>query len=435
MHKIWSIMKKHWKILSTLAALGIAVAFAAGISSAPTALTLRHQTDQKVAYTVWKLPDGTIKTVHLSPSDYKLFQQEKYSTITPDPSAVPLIGWDTPALDTTDGYPHPGDAYERYDSDLEKKVLVITASDDVDFGFHTAKASDPGAGQTSRLTGFDVKSAGNQILIQDYDLGNLPAVPTTTPTKEVTVIDQTVPNHHSVTFDNTTSAEVAAATTLTISSFAMSASANGYMLAMVNWKDDGQTLTSVVWNGTDTLTSRVTAFTSPGPKRLGATLDFVAPTTGTHSLVTTMSSNVNFTTGVMTATGVDQTTPRAHTGTNTGTYPDGGTITISSAVGNLVWSGMFTRGTTGGGGTDATWTSTWDSSADPNSSSVGARIAGAASVTRTDAVFGGDGNDWAMMAIDIGAAAAGAGTASTTRFSVPNGRISIPNGRTSLQGK
>jgi hypothetical protein len=156
-----------------------------------------------------------------------------------------------------------------------------------------------------------------------------------------------------IAYDTSSHGNAAGATSLTVS-HTMSATANGYLAAVCCIQL--ATVTGVTFNGV-AMTQRLSQVADGNGVQTeywdlyGGSLP-----TGTHNIVFSFNASVNCVGGGLSATGVDQTTPRTHTATdpNTGTDNFFGTA-VTTAVGELVFA--FSGYENGVHVTpDATWT-------------------------------------------------------------------------------
>lgn len=357
-----------------------------------------------MAFSVWRKGDGSFITVKHGADDPYVTEHGGTNTppVAPSVDAVFLMaGGGIPELDTVDGWPHLNDCYETQFDGLTQ--LAICTGSDLDWFYENATASDPGQGQTSVLTGFLALSVGNLVYQPTYSLAALPAPPVMLASFSMAPINQVIPNHHSVTFDakSTGSMVNTGGTTLTVS-HTMSASANGYMAALERHNSSAGALSTVVWNTSESLTSRLTQAFNSNTRRVEY-WDLVAPSSGAHNLVFTWAVAQNSCGGGISATGVDQATPRSNTGVNSGSIA-GASVTCTSVSGELVLSNIGWTTFSVSDTVDATWTSDWNLTA--TAAQAVAHIAGASSVTRTDTLSGAD--NWGSLAVSLTASGAGA---------------------------
>lgn len=377
-------------------------------------LTLRNLTGKSVAFALWLMPDGSVVTTKMLQSDYDAQAAGLMKPPgSPDAGAEFLLaGGGIPALDTVDGWPAINDCWLKTDED-GSTVLMAALGSSPDYRYLRAVASDPGTGQTSQVTGFVVQAQNNLIKIPNYNKADptQTVVPQVAPTASKTLIDVTIPNHKSVTFDAKSSGSGGEVSSLTIS-HVMSGSANGYICGG-SFQDGSETLTSVKYNGVD-LTQRLSVAVST---RQGDYWDLPGPSTGTNNMVFNYSGGTNCypAAGCLSATGVDQATPRSHTATDNGN--SGGPVTTNlscvSAVGELVMS--FLGFHTGNNTIDPTWVSDFHVASIADQLDA-AHIAGAASVVRADSMDGP--NEWVLLMASLKAASGGA---PTTPFSIIGG--------------
>lgn len=380
------------------------------------ALRLRQvATSGTVAFAVW-LIGRTPVVVRLTQAEYDAFAVTRQGVGDapgrPDPAARFLMAaGGIAALDTADGWPETGDCWEETDA-RGQTVLVVARSSAPEFAYTFLAADDPGTGTVSRARGVRVQSDGHRQVVASYDVRRLGdverALPAATPRTVATDLDAEVPNHRSVTFD-AASHGTAIATSLTVS-HTVANQANRY-LAGLSSQRLGQSLTGVTYNG-DALTSRANAGGGAGDFTRAQLYDMVAPDVGTANIVFSYSGNTAAVGGAISAYGVDQTNPRTDTDA-AHANDDTPTITLTSAAGELVitnvsWSKGASNESAGANTVDATWTEAWnDVTATGGAGQRGgaaAYIAGAASVTRTDAIEAGGSPDWAMVGVSLAAA-------------------------------
>jgi prepilin-type N-terminal cleavage/methylation domain-containing protein len=192
-----------------------------------------------------------------------------------------------------------------------------------------------------------------------------------------------------------TGSATAGATGITISHTV--AGSNRLMLVGVSINNDNfETVTGVTWNGTENLTLVGSeAGTNDGEDGRVEIWSLVAPSTGTHDVVITFSAALaqEAAAGVMTFTGVDQTTPLGTFASNAGDDSTPATVNIPSASGELVFGvvaseydtltassgqteqwNLAVPSTYGAGGTDVgapTVTMSWNLSSSSNHWAIG----------------------------------------------------------------
>src|SRR3990167_10162553 len=182
------------------------------MAQAQTALTLRKLTATKLALSIWRMPDGSVREVRLTQAEYTTDVRSR----PPDPGALFLMAaGGIPALNTASQWPAPGDVWEQNGD------LYVATDFGVNWGYDSAEASDPGRGSTSQMRVRRYASIGKQVRLSSseyigarpdkitlldktrlYDItsgvltvqGGFSKTVTTEETK-------TVPNHKSVTFD------------------------------------------------------------------------------------------------------------------------------------------------------------------------------------------------------------------------------------------
>jgi len=200
-----------------------------------------------------------------------------------------------------------------------------------------------------------------------------------------------------VTFDAAAGPALAANASSVTFSHTMSASANGYLSVPIarNASSQGITISSVTHNG-DAVTHRFSA--GPENNRKSDYYDRIAPDTGTANVVVTFSANSRAVVGALSATGVDQSTPRSNTATAQGTSTSP-SVTVTSATGEIVFSNLAVAWGTNFITTDSTWTERWNSSDDGWVEGEAATKAGATSVSLNSSLTTSAG--WAVTAASI----------------------------------
>jgi len=161
-----------------------------------------------------------------------------------------------------------------------------------------------------------------------------------------------------------------------------------------------ETITSITYNGVN-LTS-VGFQNSPGNQMRVEIWSLVAPPTGTYNVVVNFSSAPidGATIGVMTFTGVNQTTPLGGLKTAAGVSTSAST-TVSSAVGELVFGVVgVDDGTDYNLAPDAGQTEQWDLKTN-EANGGGSTEAGAASVVTSWTWGAAAADDWAVGSVSI----------------------------------
>lgn len=426
---------------------------AAAATTSSYAQTLRHLTGGAVAFAGWQLTNGSIVAVKISQQTYDVWTQAGAigdAPGRPDPAAVFLLAaGGIPALDTVDGWPAIGDSWEETDPDTKLTVLHVATGTTPNWGYSSYAASDPGTGSISAISGFAARSDRNTLTlpsgsytltdviaptpqkvqlalgmyvpkkttVADVDGGVL-SVPTGWAKSTVQPITGTIVNHKSVTFDRATEGDTlvgSTASSVTISHLV--ASQSNLYLAGVSSHRGGQNLSTVTYNAVG-LTSRIDTGSSVSAR--AEYWDLVAPSTGTNNAVFSYSAATSAVAGVISAYGVDQTTPRTGTGSSlkaTTAGTENATASASSTANDLVVSNICldvfrTGASTGMTDTpDATWTQGWSAdmwtSGTNMRAGIGMYIAGAAgTVTRTDSVTSVATQAYAMTITSVAAAAA-----------------------------
>lgn len=383
-------------------------------------VTKRVLTGQQVAYTVWRLLDGSIVFQKVKQAEYDDFVLVRKAVGDapgrPDPDAVFLTGGGgILAVDTADGWPSVGDVWEQPNGDTGKPDLVIATGDEYYWHYSHGIASDPGLTGQSTFVEFKAQSDGHRARFEagefavdaqgvytaqssDVSLVDDALTILIQPNTSTTTSSKTIPNHKSVTFDATDTGGSSGTTTLTIA-HTVAVQSNLHLSVWVGFQNGGgQTLSGVTYNAASMGAAQVTK--DPALGRRVELYAMAAPATGTNNIVITASGNGDLTGGGWSAYGADQSTLYSNTNSAnaTDTTP---TLTITSAVGELVVTGTLDRTTNIT--PDATWTTDWNATG-AAIRYAGCHIAGAASVTRTDSVAS---SQWILVGGSIKAAAAG----------------------------
>lgn len=165
--------------------------------------------------------------------------------------------------------------------------------------------------------------------------GGATATPTTTRTPTPTVTSTAAPGAIGCTLGGSTTFNFG--TTGTVTGVTVSADPARALVLAVSTEDDSQTDTnvaSVTWNGSAvTATSQATIGTTPvegGVYARTQLLTVIAPAAATASVVVTLAGQASSAAvGVLTCTGVDQTTPMAGTAQTGMTVTDGAAVDVS----------------------------------------------------------------------------------------------------------
>ena len=161
------------------------------------------------------------------------------------------------------------------------------------------------------------------------------------------------------------------------------------------WPNSLYSVTSVTYNGVPL--TKITAVTNSSTIQTEL-WQLVAPATGTANVVVTLSGSTYLTVGVISFTGVDQSTPYGTPATSKGTGTSAN-ITVASASNEMVLSvagaGIYGRNFTSiTGGTQQ-----WNLSAATSTKGAGGTATGAASVTISHGLSAS--NDWAIIGLAI----------------------------------
>lgn len=374
------------------------------------------------AMSVWRLSDGTPQLMYITQAEYDDFVVTRGAigepAGKPTPDAVFLMASGGMPNFTT-GRPQCGDFWVR---DEATREVVLFADNDPEWHYAQTVASEP-VNRASRETGNVYGTANNsytftltkalltrlragtltRTLGQVSIVNNVVTIPDGYIKRLEATIDRIIPNHRSVTFDAATSASNSYGTSLTIShtvavqsNLAMLAGMGIRQVNITNMKYNAVTMTALdsnYWVGASD--ARVN----------GAKL--VAPATGTHNWVGTAASSAQIGGAVLSAYGVDQTTPVSNSnkaGNSGSTSPS---VTCTSATDELVFSFLgWHRGNTSMTDTlDGSWTQITQQIGDGYLGTSGAYITGASSVTRTDTLS--TSKQWAILAYSLKAASAG----------------------------
>lgn len=370
-------------------------------------LILRQLTAGTVAFTTWRLSDGSLHESRISQAAYDDFAINRKGVGDapgrPDPGAVFLLAaGGVPALNTATGWPSLGDCWV-VDDGKGGQALVVCAGDGNDWAYRRGIASVPDVSRRSRLLGIACEVRGNRFSIPagGYSVDRQGRVSITAPlpsgvtvasreltvdssvvASRVTIVDEDVPNHRSVTFDAATSGVADPASSITISHTV--ANQTDRYLAGLTVTRSGQSVSSVTFNGTN-LTQRIDIDSTVGTR--SHFWDLVAPTVTTANAVFTFSASTSAVGGVISAYGVDQTTPRNDTDTDVSAPIS---LSLASATDGLCISITgYEAGTTPT--LDSDWTSLWNTlnaGSGNDRGSAGGYITGAATITRDDTFTG-----------------------------------------------
>jgi hypothetical protein len=175
------------------------------------------------------------------------------------------------------------------------------------------------------------------------------------------------------------------------------------MLVGVSINPDGsETVSSVTWKGTETLT-RVGQVTNSNDARVEIWM-LVAPSTGAGNVVVTFSAALSreAIVGVVTFTGVNQATPLGAFASATGNSSSPATVNVPSATGELVFgvvAAEYEAVTT-----DPSQTQRWNISipdVDGSTNGAGSTEAGAGPSVTTSWTLNPSYNHWAVGGVSI----------------------------------
>jgi predicted ribosomally synthesized peptide with SipW-like signal peptide len=178
---------------------------------------------------------------------------------------------------------------------------------------------------------------------------------------------------------------------------------NRYLVVGVSINNENSgTVSSVTYNG-QALTSLGTA--TNGTNARVEMWGMLAPPTGTHNIVVTLSTSQRFTAGAVSFTGVHQTTPLGTLVSNTGTSLSA-SVAASSASGEVVVDVVAKKNSDSTLTVGADQTQRWNEVTTNSTTSnnvVGAASTepGAASVTMSWFISGGSSRPWAIVAIPL----------------------------------
>jgi hypothetical protein len=178
---------------------------------------------------------------------------------------------------------------------------------------------------------------------------------------------------------------------------------NRYLVVGVSINNENSgTVSGVTYNG-QALTSLGTA--TNGTNARVEMWGMLAPPTGTHNVVVTLSTSQRFTAGAVSFTGVHQTTPLGTLASNTGTSLSA-SVAASSASGEVVVDVVAKKNSDSTLTVGADQTQRWNEVTTNSTTSnnvVGAASTepGAASVTMSWFISGGSSRPWAIVAIPL----------------------------------
>jgi prepilin-type N-terminal cleavage/methylation domain-containing protein len=213
----------------------------------------------------------------------------------------------------------------------------------------------------------------------------------------------------SVTVDASSSGTAAAgATGITISSYTVAGSDRLMLVgvSIMNAAEDeptdppGEAVSSITWNGTNlTLVgSRITTDTDDGRIEIWK---LVAPATGTGNVVVTFNRAITqeAVAGVVTFTGVDQSTPLGTFASNAGDNTTVGTLSVPSASGETVFGVICAEyeSLTASSGQTEHWNAYFSSTA----AAGGTKVATSSSVTMSWNLNPGTTNHWAIGGVSV----------------------------------
>ena len=173
--------------------------------------------------------------------------------------------------------------------------------------------------------------------------------------------------------------------TLTFS-HVMGSGSNGYLAVMFAYRGDVPNFTSVTWNGT-AMNARFAVDNPAFDNVCVGVYELVAPASGTHDVVITLSVTKVIVASAISYTGVNQTTPIPATGTTTASGTNNTPTATLTPTGAGSSGAYFSFVAADGNLTDTPDTGwTTDSNVTQDSLVMGAAShkAGASSVTRTD---------------------------------------------------
>lgn len=171
------------------------------------------------AFAAWRLVDGTTRLTYMTAAEFTAWGSIGDPPGKPAVDAVFLMaGGGLPAFNTPTGRPRAGNFWVK---NATTREVVLFFGDSPNWGYGHTIADDPGSGQTSRLRGFTCGTSGNSleatltnprltalrngtltVTIKGIRIANnVATVPGTYIKKLDAIIDRTISNHRSVTFD------------------------------------------------------------------------------------------------------------------------------------------------------------------------------------------------------------------------------------------
>lgn len=392
-------------------------------------LTLRQIIPGSTAFTVWIMPDLTTRFVRVLQSQLDLYHVTPGADAPgrPDPQAVFILaGGGGARLNTTDGWPSLGDCWEEpfrrnAAGVVTQKRLVIAASNEYGWGYGRSHYDQPAGGE-SRVQGFRYNSV-QSVALEDYSTASLPsfqfsrgltpkldsvtvAVPSELCEVQRSSVDKIVKNHRSVTFDDNSEGNVNLATTLTLSHI-MGSGSRRYLGCF--GVEGSSFFAGMTWNAAaEALVERAKIGVNYDANNL-VYYDLVNPTGGTtQNIVLTSTDAAPICGGAVSASGVDQSSPRSstpNTATGTSATPS---VQEDSASGELVLTAVTFPNGSSPGTTDASYTSgvpiahTIDATQNNSGNDLWLRvahIAGDTSITRTDSLTAS--GAWKMIGVAV----------------------------------
>ena len=378
------------------------------------------------AFAAWRLTDGTTRLTYMTSAEFTAWASIGDPPGKPAVDAVFMMaGGGLPAFNTPTGRPRAGNFWVK---NAAKREVVLFFGDSPNWGYGHTIADDPGSGQTSRLRGFTYGIAGNSlettltnsrlnalragtltVTIKGISIvNNVATVPNTYIKKLDAIIDRTISNHRSVTFDASSHASLGGGSDLT---FAHVVASQTDRCIVVGHGSRQGTSSAVTYAG-----SALTSIDSvaPGGDLNGRTWRLIAPSTGSNNIVCSHTGGGGYQgAAAISAYGVDQTTP-VEDSVGAGAYGSAPTATFDSATDGLGFTFMAWQNFGGITNTpDAAWTSI-TAEMPGYFESQGAYKTGAATLTRTDTLSSSE--EWVMLGVALKAAAGGGPPANTTNF-------------------
>lgn len=368
-------------------------------------------------FAVWRLIDGTPVVTYHTQAEHDLFLADGGQGELPNrpaPDAAWMMGaGGQPLYNTPTGRPRLGDFYV----DATRETW-FWCDDQPEWGYQYAIADAPANG-SSRLQGRNYAVTNVRLIMQlnnpqinalrngtfNYATTGLTIVDNAVTVADDyivrvnAVIDRQIENHRSVTFDATSLGWSNGDNPVTWS-HTCTTEADRYFGLFVNRQ--ATTAGSATYNG-DALSSATESLNYDGARSL-ILWEKVAPATGSNT-VSVVGTGARERCCVISAYGVDQTTPRSVTATPTTGTSTSPSITIAGgSTDELAISASGTGGLATSPTNDATWTS------DEAGHNEGIQLAaghktGAASLTKTDTLTAS--NAWAMLGVSLKAAGGG----------------------------